>query len=355
MLHLRGPVLVGPDEVVDQAWIVDGRLTFQRPSADTTTLDGWVVPGLVDAHSHIGLGTGGAVDDATAEQQALADRDAGALLLRDAGSPVDTRWVQARTDLPVLVRAGRHVARTKRYLRGFAEEVEPDGLLAAVQAQAAAGDGWVKIVGDWIDRDAGDLAPCWPVPEVTAAIAAAHEVGARVTAHCFGEQSVAELIGAGIDGIEHGCGLIPDTMAAAAAARVAVVPTLVNIATFPSIAAAAERFPTYAAHMLDLHARRYATVRDAFDAGVPLYCGTDAGGSLPHGLVAREVQELATAGLPPVAALDAACWSARSWLGFDGLVEGAQADLLVLDTDPRTDLDTLLRPRAVVLRGAVVA
>jgi len=39
------------------------------------------------------------------------------------------------------------------------------------------------------------------------AIAAAHEEGARVTAHTFDEQAVAELVAAGIDGIEHGTGL----------------------------------------------------------------------------------------------------------------------------------------------------
>ena len=39
------------------------------------------------------------------------------------------------------------------------------------------------------------------------AIDRAHELGARVTAHVFGEQAVTELVEAGIDGIEHGTGL----------------------------------------------------------------------------------------------------------------------------------------------------
>ena len=73
------------------------------------------------------------------------------------------------------------------------------------------------------------------------------------------------------------------------------------------------------------------------------------------GRIAEEVLELAHAGLPAVEALSAACWSARSWLGRDGLGEGASADLLVLDGDPREDLRVLLSPAAVVLRGAVRA
>jgi imidazolonepropionase-like amidohydrolase len=191
---------------------------------------------------------------------------------------------------------------------------------------------------------------------VGAAIAAAHEAGARVTAHCFGEDSLRDLVEAGIDCVEHATGLTEDTIDLFAERGVAIVPTLINIETFPDIAAAAEgKFPVYAAHMRALHARRHATVAAAFEAGIPIYCGTDAGGSLAHGRVADEVLELAAAGLPAAAALDAAAWGARAWLGRDGLVEGAQADLVVLADDPRDDLRVLTAPRAVVLRGRVVA
>ena len=356
VLHLSGPLLVGADEQRDQAWVVGGRLTFERPAGrDVTTIEGVVLPGLVDAHCHIGLDAHGAVDEATSEAQALADRDAGALLLRDAGSPADTRWIDAREDLPRLVRAGRHIARTKRYVRNYAHEVEPDQLAATVTQEARRGDGWVKIVGDWIDRDSGDLAPCWPLDALRAAMAAAHDEGARVTAHCFGEDSLPDLIASGIDCIEHATGLTHDTTLAAARAGIAVVPTLVNIATFPSLAAAGEaKFPAYAAHMRALHARRQGTVRDAFDEGVPVYVGTDAGGNIPHGLVADEIAELVRAGLPPIAALDAGCWGARSWLLRPGLDEGAEADLVVYPGDPREDVAALSHPRAVVLRGRVV-
>lgn len=104
-----------------------------------------------------------------------------------------------------------------------------------------------------------------------------------------------------------------------------------------------------------LHARRHQTVRDAYDAGIPIYAGTDAGGSLAHGLVAGEVAELVRAGLPHTAALSAATWGARQWLGRAGLEEGAPADLVVYEADPREDVRVLAAPRRVVLRGRTVA
>ena len=352
-LHLQGTVL--PSGAEAELWVVDGRVSLE-PVADAVTVAtrAFIMPGLVDAHCHVGLDAHGAVDDATAEAQATTDRDAGTLLIRDAGSPADTRWVDGRGDLPRLIRAGRHIARPRRYIRNFAAEVEPESLVEEVRTQARRGDGWVKLVGDWIDRDAGDLRPLWPVEVARAAIDAAHEEGARVTAHCFDEQSVAELVGAGIDGIEHGTGLDDDTIAAMAERQVALVPTLINIETFPAIADAGEgRFPAYAAHMRALHDRRLETFGRALDAGVPLLAGTDAGGSLAHGRLVDEVEALASVGGAEFA-LGAASWRAREWLGAEGLEDGSSADLVVFDEDPRLHLGVLRQPRLVILRGRVV-
>jgi imidazolonepropionase-like amidohydrolase len=357
VLHVRGRVLVGPDEVVDELWVIGGRVSFTPPSdrSDVQTVEGWVLPGLVDAHCHVGLGPHGEVPREVAEQQATTDRDNGALLIRDAGQPGDTRWVDERDDLPKIIRAGRHIARTRRYLRNYAHEVEEDELVRHVRLEAHRGDGWVKLVGDWIDREVGDLAPSWSRQAVADAIAAAHEEGVRVTAHCFGEQSLRDLAAAGIDCIEHATGLCEDSIDTFAAQGIAIVPTLVNIAQFPEFAASAkEKFPSYYAHMLDLHARRYATIGAAHEAGVSIYVGTDAGGSLPHGLVAQEMVELTKAGLSALEVVSAATWGAREWLGRPGIAEGEEADLVVYGSDPREDVTVVAEPRRVILRGRVV-
>ena len=358
VVHLRGVFLPGEEE--RDAWVVAGHLTFERPPSsarsETIAAAGWVVPGFVDAHCHVGISPQGHVTDPTGqERQALENRAAGALLLRDVGSPVDTSWMAERDDLPRLIRAGRHIARTRRYLRDQAVEVEPADLVAEVERQVARSDGWVKIAADWIDRDLGDLAPTFPVETLTRAVERAHEMGARVAIHAFGEEAIDDGITAGVDSIEHATGLTDSSLARLVGSNIAIVPTLVNIDQFASIARAADaRFPRYAAHMRALYASSRDRVATAHDAGVPIFVGTDAGGTLPHGLVRSEIAALVGAGLPLAEVIANASWRARAWLGLPGLEEGAPADLVVFDADPRTDMTVMHRPRVVLLRGRVV-
>ena len=107
--------------------------------------------------------------------------------------------------------------------------------------------------------------------------------------------------------------------------------------------------------MRDLHARRHRTIGAAHEAGIPIYAGTDAGGSIRHGRIADEIAELEVAGLTAHQALGAASWDARSWLGAQGIEEGAPADLVVYSEDPRGNPDVLAKPMRVILRGTPVS
>ncbi|MEZ5097690.1 MAG: amidohydrolase [Nocardioides sp.] len=246
VLRFSGPIL--PDGEAGDLYAVDGRVTYEAQPGAELGASGWIVPGLVDAHCHIGLDDHGPTTVAEAERQALADRDGGALLIRDAGSALDTSWIHGREDLPRLIRCGRHLARSARYIRNYAYEVEPEELAAYAAQEAQRGDGWVKLVGDWISRDEGDLLPSFPAEAFAAAIAAAHEHGAKVTAHCFGEHVLPGLIAAGIDCIEHGTGLSTDLIEEVVARGTALVPTVMQTDKFPEyIAAGAQRFPAWPA------------------------------------------------------------------------------------------------------------
>ncbi len=354
VLRVRGVVL--PEGQRRDVYVAEGAVTYEPVEADVCA-EGWIVPGLVDAHCHVGLDANGAVDEATQETQITADRDAGALLLRDCGSAADTRWIDEREDLPRLIRAGRHLARPRRYIRNYAHEIEPDDLATYVAEQAEYGDGWVKLVGDWIEREAGDLVPSWTRDSIEQAMKAAHDRGARVTAHVFGEDALPDLIESGIDCIEHGTGLSIELIDQMVERGVALVPTVRQLNNFPSYAAAGgEKFPKYADHMNALYESRRDVIGSAYEAGVQIYAGTDAGGVLGHGLIADEVAELATYGLSKFDALGAASWRARAWLGLnDTLAEGAPADFVVYDANPLDDLGVLKDPKLVVLRGRVVS
>jgi imidazolonepropionase-like amidohydrolase len=249
------------------------------------------------------------------------------------------------------------VARTKRYIRNYGLEVEPDALADTVAEQAAGSDGWVKLVGDWISRDEGDLAPSFPADAVAAAIGVAHARGAKVTAHCFGTDSIGPLLDAGIDCIEHGTGLTEEHLSVMAERGVALVPTVLQTAKFPEFAdAGRSKFPAYASTMERLFERRREVLLAAYEAGIALYVGSDGGGTARHGYLHEEIEAMVAMGLPADYALGAASWRARAWLGWNPtLGEGAPADFVVYPRDPRADLSVLREPTCVVLRGVLTA
>jgi imidazolonepropionase-like amidohydrolase len=357
-LHVRGVVL--PDDEVRDLWLDGDRVTLEAvPGAGTVSTEGFILPGLVDAHCHIGIRPGGGPIAAIEEAKDLArtDRVAGVLAIRDAGSPYRYPQLDDDPDVPRLARAGRHVAPVRRYLKDIGVEVPDDELPATVAAEAKQGNGWVKLVGDWIDRGVGDLAPAFAPDRVAEAIEVAHAAGARVAVHTFSEEAVATLVRAGVDSVEHGTGLSLDLIDEMARRGTTLTPTMINIQRFDEIAAQAEeKFPRYAAHMRALRAGFPAVVRAAHEAGVRIHVGSDAGGGIAHGMAAREMLLLhELAGMAPLDVLRAGSWGAREWLGFPGLVEGGLADLVVYRSDPRRDLGALLDPERIVLRGRVVA
>ena len=354
-LHLRGVLL--PEGEERDLWVVNGRIrTAPVPDAETVFDGGFLLPGLVDAHCHVGLGANGAVDLDEAARQAEADRDAGTLLIRDCGSPLDTRPLQERRDLPRIVRAGRHLARPKRYIRRDRRRPRRPG--AAARGRRRAGrlqsDGWVKLVGDWIDRAPGDLAPLWPDDVLVRAIDAAHDAGARVTAHVFGEDALPGLINAGIDCIEHGTGLTDDTIAEMARRGTALVPTLINTDNFPDIADLRRQIP----ELRQAHARAVrAVARDR--------------GARPSRRACRSTRAPTRAAASATAASSTRStrWprpgsarNARSvrrpgprgtgWAG-PSVKDGAPADLIGYRADPRLDLGILRQPSRIVLRGVI--
>jgi imidazolonepropionase-like amidohydrolase len=83
--------------------------------------------------------------------------------------------------------------------------------------------------------------------------------------------------------------------------------------------------------------------------GITLLAGTDM---FPPGSVWREVAALQQAGIEPRDALAAASTVARAFLREPALDEGAPADLVWYEHDPRNEPELLARPGLVMLGGA---
>lgn len=319
----------------------------------------FLVPAMADAHCHIGYSEKGSVSGEEMVRQARRTLECGVTLVRDCGVPVDNSVVVGPTGLR-LVRCGRHVARPKRYLRDLPIDVEDQrDLPRVVGALAARSDGWVKLVGDWIDRSGGadaDLLPLWDAQVLADAVAAAHHAGARVAVHAFSHRVIDSLIEAGVDDIEHGSGIDPDQAAEIASRGIAVTPTLRQVELFADFSSqAASKYPVYAATMSAMHAERREHFQMLVDAGILLLMGTDSGGYQEHGSIGGELALWTQWGAAPGLVVDAATWQTRRYLGFDGLTDGAAADFLVLEEDPTRDPLALARPRCVYVGGHLVS
>ncbi|MDO5719295.1 MAG: amidohydrolase family protein [Actinomycetaceae bacterium] len=331
---------------------------YRSKSQNPADYTGWITPGLVDVHCHIGIGAAGAVDEDEMLAQARADRASGVLLARDCGVPVDNSVVTGRPDTLRLIRSGTHIAKPKRYIRGLSIDVEDECDLPGVMAaQAENSDGWVKVVGDWIDRSNGadsDLQPLWSTEALIDGVAAAHEARARVTVHAFGRDTIDGLLEAGVDCIEHGTGMTDDHVREAVARGIAVTPTLMQVALFDEFAEqAGNKYPVYASTMRRLQARNHDLIATLYDCGVQLLPGTDAGGYQAHGQLPGELALWERAGISAGDIIDYATWRARDFLSYPALYEGAPADVCIYADDPRTNISAIAQPVTTMLAGRV--
>lgn len=312
ILRVRGPALPH-GEVVD-LYADEGTWT-DDPAPGAELVEGWLLPGLVDAHTHPGSERPGEpLDDKILRADLHRLVDSGVTLIRApglAGEP--PAWFGRDPDVPRALHAGAWIAQE----HGWGRRTAHDEMPALASAQAAR-TGWAKIIVEGV-----------PAAVLRRIVAEVHAVGGRVAVHSRHKASGTTAVRARVDSIEHGLALDEALLPAMARQATALTPTL-------SVSAGA---------------RHAALVAAAHEAGVTLLAGTD---SRLAGAIVGEIRALVAAGVPPHEALAAASWSARHYLGLPGLQPAAPADAVVYGADPRTDLAELDHPRAVILRGVRV-
>ncbi len=379
----------GTSAVTDAAIVVeDGEITWvgKRSRAPRTpkgersrTLESaarFVVPGMINCHAHLTF-DGTADFDAEARQgdalatlkafkNARASVRAGVTTVRDLGANGDMVIELGRAiergivEGPRIVAAGRGITTTG----GHGGEVGricdgADDVRRGTREQIAAGASVIKFfsTGGVLGEGAGpDLAQFTP-DETRAAVEEAHKAGLRITTHAHGAEGMRVAAEAGIDSIEHCTLLDTRTIRVIKDRDVALVPTF---AALRSIIDNADKLPERVRERArSVAAKHQEGVRAAHKAGVRIAAGTDAGTPFnTHARYALELGYLKEIGMTREEALVAATSRAADVIGrprAGRIAPGAWADLVFVDGDPLKDLEALLAPKAVWVRGVPVA
>jgi imidazolonepropionase-like amidohydrolase len=341
VVRISGVALPG-GEPVDLYADGDQWTTDPVPHAELVA-EGWLLPGLVDAHTHPGAeAPGKPLEESLLREDLREHVAAGVTMIRAPGLAADPPdWFGQDDDLPRAVHAGPWIAQHGQFFDGWGQRADHAELPRVAAAQAAR-TGWAKVIADWQPDDA-----VLPVEALRQIVAAVHAVGGRLAVHSQHAAGGYAAVLAGVDSLEHGMCLDPTLLSQMADQGTALTPTLSVITS--SLARVRERpdgpMKDWYLAGATAHGKLAAA---AAEAGVTLLAGTD---SRPCGRIVDEILAMTEAGVPAHQAIGAASWSAREYLGLAGLTEGAPADAVIYDADPRDDLSQLATPRAVVLRG----
>ena len=368
---------VGVSVLVDAGHIVWIRPTdAEEDPGDAEVIDAGgatIVPGMVDCHSHLTLPGGSHWIDRGqdtpeqlvrhAEHNAKLQTHAGVRWARDVGAPVGVDPVDGREralslglrdrwnghkEYPYVRAAGTWVTKAGTLPAGLTAEAEDgDELLRLALEQLDDGADLVKL---YLDGPDADTAP-WTANEVQRVVAAAHERGAKVTAHAGRLSGSRVCADAGVDCIEHGFELDEDCARLMKERGIALVSTLTVLKSWQTFA----RTTTIDRFASDEGRGRVAerweaarqSIKHAHAAGVLLGAGTDfGGGSARANQLAWEVEALVESGLEPWEALAAVTWKAGEILGepeAGQIREGGHADFFLVHGDPLTDPAALWR------------
>jgi imidazolonepropionase-like amidohydrolase len=386
--HAGGATVLVEDGTVRGVEAYAAQLPADCPVTDHA---GTLLPGLVDAHTHlVGDGELGALDRVagyTHEEidavitRALHDQlVAGVTTVRDLG---DRRFcVVIRRDRqhdvpatePTILASGPPLTSRGGHCHFMGGEVSgADEIARAVAERAELGVDVVKVMasGGMATPSTDVLRTQFTTEELRLVVDLAHAAGLPVTAHAHGTPAVQQALAVGVDGIEHcscltdqGFGQVGDeTLADLARSRIVVCPTLGMHPDFslgtppPQIVAMAARLGTTPEAML-LGRRAFAARLHA--AGIRLISGVDSGinPAKRHGLLGYAICELVEAGIDVATALVTATSGAAEAIGVGRrkgrLATGYDADLLAVNGDLETDATALLRPESVWLRGVPV-
>ncbi len=213
----------------------------------------------------------------------------------------------------------------------------------------AAVSGGVLSLTDEVD------VPQFSAEEMKVLVDESHRLRKKVAVHCHGDTAAREAINAGVDSIEHGSFLKPDTLQLMKQKGTYLTPTLLaSDWILPKI----DQYPPAVQEKARAAiAARTEMFQNALKAGVKISFGTDAG-VFPHGLNAKEFVLMTGLGMKPIDALISATSADADLLGIAAKVgtleKGKLADIIALPGDPTADITATQRVFFVMKEGKVV-
>ncbi|HLI16250.1 MAG TPA: amidohydrolase family protein [Acidimicrobiales bacterium] len=350
-----------------------------RASKDATVLDVsglTVMPGLIDAHCHVTLGEPASNDELFHHREPafaalLAAFNVRKILLAGVTSFLDADGIynigpalrdaiEAGIVEGPTMKSGGYALMTSvggtagrmipdRGTAGYAEVVRTkDEMVTAVRRQVKEGADVIKIhVTGSVPTREGEL-QVWTLEELKVVCDTAHDLGTRVVAHCRGASSTRDAALAGVDIIFHASYLDEAALEAVVERQAALCPVFTFLANLAEHGAKAGATSSARDVFRDEMERTGPMIRRAYEAGVPLLCGSESGFSLtPYGHWHYREMEVFVEhlGLSPLEAITCGTRNGAIALGQVGEVgtiePGRRADVLVLEGDPSQDVSIL--------------
>ncbi len=393
-LSQNAVVIVQGDKIVDAG----SNLPIPSGAQVIDLGDATLAPGFMDAHTHLTADFSGNYNerrlqqlDLNVSEQAIratafarATVEAGFTTVRDMGS----RFVASHEFVDVALRnsinkgvivgprmliatkgigaTGGHFdptggfrdflfGREPDYTDGIANS--PDEIRKTVRFEVkngadvikAAVSGGVLSLGDEVDTP--QLTPA----EMTALVDESHRLRKRVAVHCHGDQAAREAIEAGVDSIEHGSFMKPETLTMMKKKGTFLTPTLMasewimsKLDNYPPALQAKAKAAT---------AARSEMFRNAVKMGIKISFGTDAA-VYPHGQNAKEFKLMVDLGMSAIDALKSATSNDAELLGIGQKVgtleKGKLADVIAMPGDPTSDITATERVYFVMKEGKII-
>ena len=390
----NGVVIVQGDKIVDAG----SNLPVPSGAQVIDLGDATLAPGFMDAHTHLTADFSGNYNerrlqqlDLNVSEQAIratafarATVEAGFTTVRDLGS----RFIASHEFVDVALRnsinkgvivgprmlvatkgigaTGGHFdptggfrdflfGREPDYTDGIANG--PDEIRKAVRFEVkngadvikAAVSGGVLSLGDEVDTP--QLTPA----EMTALVDESHRLRKKVAVHCHGDQAAREAIEAGVDSIEHGSFMKPETLTMMKKKGTFLTPTLMasewimsKLDNYPPALQAKAKAAT---------AARSEMFRNAVKMGIKISFGTDAA-VFPHGQNAKEFKLMVDLGMSAIDALKSATGNDAELLGIGQKVgtleKGKLADIIAMPGDPTSDITATERVSFVMKEGKII-